>query len=56
MEVTDVFGPGASVIVNDIQCNGTEKEVQLCVSAGNDNSACENDNHAGAFCSRSFGE
>ena len=52
VEVTDVFGPGETVIVNDIECNKME-ELYHCSTS--ENYACESGSAAGVICSR-FGE
>ena len=49
-----MFGPGGSVRVSDIQCNGTEENIRLCPTSGN--YACESGVSAGVICSRSFCE
>ena len=51
-----MFGPGGSVLVSDVQCNGTEDELHLCPNIENsrDNDNCGSSS-AGVICLRSFG-
>ena len=55
MEVTGIFGPGGSVLLSDVRCNGAEAKLHLCSSTGRDIHSCDRDNSAGVICSRNFG-
>ena len=54
VEVIDMFGPGGSVLLSNVQCSGTEEAIHLCPSMGIGNHTCGSSS-AGVICSRSFG-
>ena len=54
MEVTNIFGPGGSVLVSDVHCNGTEKELYLCPNTERTKQKCNRSNSAGVICSKSI--
>ena len=57
VEVTDIFGPGNPVLMSDVECTGSEKELYLCESASIGTHTCQKyEKSAGVICSKYFGE
>ena len=53
MQDTDIFGPGGSVLIIDVNCTGTEKNVSQCLGTGI--GTCADSGRAGVICKREFG-
>ena len=53
MQDTDIFGPGRSVLISDVNCTRTEKNVSQCLGTGID--TCDDNGRAGVICKREFG-
>ena len=53
MQDTDIFGPGASVLISDVNCTRTEKNVSQCLGTGI--GTCDDNGRAGVICTREFG-
>ena len=51
-----MFGAGVSVLMNNVDCNGTEKGLHQCNITGSSIHSCDSKYSAGVFCSRSFGK
>ena len=47
-----MFGPGESVLVSDIHCNGTENSLHQCRVT--ENYSCDRHHSAGVICSKNF--
>ena len=53
MEITNVFGKGASVTMSNIMCEGLENRLVECPSARIGNHTCnKNKDSAGVICSK----
>ena len=57
VEVRNGFGSGGSVLMSNVQCNGSEGGLYLCPSARIGNHTCQkgSSSSAGVICSRHFG-
>ena len=55
MQDTDIFGPGESVLISDVNCTRltTEKNVSQCLGTGI--GTCDDSSRAGVICTREFG-
>ena len=58
VEVTEVFGPGGTVLISDIECTGKETSLTLCQTAEMGMQSCEVEDgaSAGLICNRTFSE
>ena len=54
MKATDIFGPGKSVLISDVKCNGIEENISQC--SFNGLVSCIESSQTGVICTREFGK